>query len=217
MVDKRSYLRPEELQALTWRDVDESAGTIGVSKAINGRTGKPKPLPKTESAVRDVPIDATLLPLLKRMRKEAEDEDAPVLPLLRQVNDKHRAKLLREHLSLADVTRPRLFAETATLRQVDFRSWRDSGITWLALAGVPLQAMKRRAGHEEIETTLGYVKMAEDLQGRVGVPFAPLPSDLVQATIGPSSPRGPKNARNIERDTGLEPATFGLGSRRSTN
>jgi integrase len=96
-----TYARPEELQALTWRDVDESAGTIGVSKAIGGRTGKPKPLPKTESAVRDVPIDPALAPLLKRMRKEAGDDDAPVLPLLRKVNDKHRAKLLREHLRLA--------------------------------------------------------------------------------------------------------------------
>ena len=48
-----------------------------------------------------------------------------------------------------------------------------------ALAGVPLSAMKRRAGHKDLETTLGYVKMAEDLGGKLGVPFGPLPPSLV--------------------------------------
>jgi hypothetical protein len=70
------------LQAFTWRDVDLEAGTFSVSKAIDGRTGKPKPLPKTESAVRDVPIDPSLARLLQRMYDEADDDDAPVLPLL---------------------------------------------------------------------------------------------------------------------------------------
>jgi hypothetical protein len=62
---------------------------------------------------------------------------------------------------------------------VNFRSCRDTGITWLALAGVSLQAVRARAGHEDVETTLGYVKMAEDLTGKVGAPFPPLPSELV--------------------------------------
>jgi hypothetical protein len=42
----------------------------------------------------------------------------------------------------------------------------SSGITWLALAGVELARMQRRAGHEDISTTLGYVKPAEDLAGK---------------------------------------------------
>jgi integrase len=208
-----SYVRPEELQAFTWRDVDLDAGTLSVSKAIGGRSGKPKPLPKTQSAVRDVPIDPSLAPLLKRMRDETHDDDAPILPLLREVNDKFRAKLLREHLRRAGITRPRVFAETVTLRQVDFRSLRDTGITWLALAGLGVDKMKRRAGHEELETTLGYVKMAEDLTGKVGVPFAPLPAELLQPRIGPSDRRTLKSIGKLERDTGLEPATFGLGRR----
>jgi hypothetical protein len=140
-----------------------------------------------------------------------------VLSLLGEVNDKHRAKLLREHLEVAKVTRPRLFAKTATLRQVDFQSLRDTGITWLALASVGVDSMKRRAGHEELETTLGYVKMAEDLAGRVGVPFSPLPTELLRPTIGPSNRSTQQDIGKLERDTGLEPATFGLGSRRSTN
>jgi integrase len=184
-----TYVRPEELQALTWRDVDFAADTISVSKAIDARTGKAKPLPKTQGAVREVPIDPALMPLLKRMHDEAPQTDdgvacGPVLPVLAELNDKFRAKQLRAHLRLADVTRERLFAETPTLLPVNFRSCRDSGITWLALAGVPLQVMKGRAGHEEVETTLGYVKMAEDLGGRVGKPFPPLPAELLGQASG---------------------------------
>ncbi len=154
-----------------------------VPKAIDARTGKPKPLPKTQNAVRSGPIEHELLPLLHRMRKDAEDsgaaDDAPILPVLGELNDRYRAKQLREHLHAAGMTRPRLFTETATLLQVDFRSCRDTGITWLALAGVGVDKMQRRAGHEDLSTTLGYVKMAEDLAGKVGTPFPPLPRDLV--------------------------------------
>ena len=59
---------------------------------------------------------------------------------------------------------------------VGFRSLRDTGLTWLALAGVPSQHMQRRAGHDDMNTTMGYVKEAEDLTGgSLGEPFAPLP------------------------------------------
>ncbi len=140
------YVRPEELEALTWLDVDFTAGHVSVSKAIDARTGKPKPLPKTENAVRDVPIDPALLPLLKAMHEARENDGAPIVPALRTMNDKFRAKQLRDaHLPLADVTRARLTADTLTLRPVDFRSCRDTGITWLSLPGVPLHVMKTPA------------------------------------------------------------------------
>ena len=120
--------------------------------------------------MRRVPIEPALMPLLKRMHEQRDGAAAPVLPVLWTLGDKFRAKRLREYLRIARVTRPRLFAETATLRQVDFRSCRDTGTTWLALAGVPLQAMQSRARHEELDQTVHYVKMAEDLGGKVGVP-----------------------------------------------
>jgi hypothetical protein len=85
---------------------------------------------------------------------------------------------------LADVARPRLYANTATTVEVNFR---DSGITWLAVAGVDLARMPRRAGHDEIKTTLDYVKQAEDLTGKIGVPFGPLPADLLGEPSAPPS------------------------------
>jgi integrase len=200
-----TYVRPEELQALTWKDVDFEAGTIHVSKAISARDGKPKPLPKTRNAVRSVPIEPTLRPLLKRMYDGRSADGAAILPVLGELNDKFRAKQFREHLGKAKVIRPRLFEDTATLLQIDFRSCRDSGITWLALARVELARIQRRAGHEDISTTLGYVKMAEDLTGKVGTPFAPLPLDLTSPT-GPSSESRSENIGKVVPEEGIEGA-----------
>jgi integrase len=207
-----TYVRPEELQALTWRDVDFAAGTLQISKATDARTGKPKELPKTENAVRAVPLEPALVPLLERMRKGA-DEGAPILPVLGELNDKFRAKQFRDHLRLAGVTRARLFADTVTLLPIDFRSCRDTGITWLALAGLDVGKIQRRAGHEDLSTTLGYVKMAEDLGGKVGTPFAPLPGGLVQPTFGPSKSRPIKNTMKMVPEEGIEGAPIVVSTR----
>jgi hypothetical protein len=37
----------------------------------------------------------------------------------------------------------------------------------------------RRTGHDTIDTTMGYVKIAEDLSGNLGAPFAALPAELI--------------------------------------
>jgi integrase len=200
----------ERVKALTWSDVDFDAGTMQVSKATDARTGKPKPLPKTTNGVRAVPIDPALRPLLKRMRAGA-GVDAPVLPVLGELNDKFRAKQFRAHLKRADVTRRRLFTETATLLQVDFRSCRDTGITWLALAGVDVAKMQRRAGHEDLSTTLGYVKMAEDLSGKVGTPFPPLPDELLTTRLAQGLAQAGRQPLKLSKDLvpeeGIEPPT----------
>jgi hypothetical protein len=93
-------------------------------------------LPKTSGAVREVPIEPTLLPLLKAIHEARANDDAPVVRALRTMHDTFRAKQLREHVKRAGVTRARLEADTLTLRPINFRSCRDTGITWLALAGV---------------------------------------------------------------------------------
>jgi integrase len=123
---------------------------------------------------------------------------------LGQLNDKFRGKQLREHLKKAKGTRPRLTEDTATLLPVNFRSCRDTGITWLALAGVGINVIKSRAGHEDVDTTLGYLKMAEDLGGKVGQPFPPLLAELLGPIIGPSSA---KPRPKWVPEEGVEPPT----------
>jgi integrase len=172
-----TYARPNELRALRWSDVDLEHGGIHVTKAWDKRSSKVG-APKTANGVRDIPIERSLLPLLTRMRKGATASDL-VLPLLAKTSDYYATPILREHLKIAGVTRARLTEDTATVMPINFRSCRDSGITWLAIAGVELARMQRRAGHDSIETTLGYVKQAEDITGTIGEPFPPLPESLV--------------------------------------
>lgn len=181
-----TYLRPGELRVLTWADVDLEHGLIHVSRAWDSRDEKVK-APKTRNGVRPVPIHASLLPLLKRMRAQDVPVDAPVLPMLGEHDEERNdwlAKALRAHLQKAGITRPALFNDTATTVKANFRSWRDSGITWLALAGVDVVKIQRRAGHDNIQTTLGYVKQAEELAGQpLGEPLAPLPQSLLEAEL----------------------------------
>src|SRR5206468_7946582 len=74
-------------------------------RSIDARTGELKPMPNTRAAVRDVPIEATLLPLLYAMHERAgRDPNAPVVPALRELNDKFRAKLFRDDLNDASCT-----------------------------------------------------------------------------------------------------------------
>jgi integrase len=206
------YLRPGELRALTWADVDLDALVVHVTKAYN-EVLREVTEPKTANGVRDIPIEPTLEPLLTVLRARASQTDA-VAPLLTEYGEKFRAKMLREHLRVAGVTRPRLFESTATTVDINFRSCRDSGITWLALASVDLVRMQRRAGHDDIHTTLGYVKQAEDLTGRIGAPFAPLPPELLGEPL--SSPKcqptcqvtrlPPKTPRKWVPEEGIEGA-----------
>ncbi len=203
-----TYVRPEELEALTWGDIDLEANVVHVSKAIDSRSGEVKQ-PKTPTAVRAVPIEARLRPLLVGLKPAPFDRTLPLLPVLRKVNDKHRAKLLREHLAIAGVDRVRLLEDTPTLRPIDFRSCRDSGLTWLILARVELAAAQRRAGHTEIKQTLAYCKLAEDLSGRVGEPFPPLPPSLIPTghVTGHLGGNMAKTPRKRVPEEGVEPPT----------
>lgn len=179
------YLRPGELAVLTWADVNFVAGVVHITKAWDERAKEIKP-PKTAKGVRDVPIPSALIPLLKRMGDGKQPSDR-VVPILLSMSEDVRAPKIRAHLRAADCTRPRLFEDTATTMGVNFRTLRDSGITWLALARVDVMRMQSRAGHENITTTMGYVKLAEDIGGKLGKPFGPLPASLVNGASGQAS------------------------------
>lgn len=191
------YLRPGELRALVWSDVDFQAGVVHVTKAYDEDSQTVK-APKTRKGVRDVPIPAALVPLLKAMheRTPAPKGAVSVLPLMEQISERRRAGHMRKHFTLAKIDRSRLTEQSATTMQINFRSWRDTGITWLALDGVDLAKIQRRAGHERIETSAGYVKAAEDLTGSIGQPFPTLPAELVGDAEVPQPEESEPTARH---------------------
>lgn len=207
-----TYLRPGELRVLTWSDIESEM--IHVTKAWDYNEEAIKP-PKTANGIRHVPVEATLAPLLKRMREGKSPRDL-VVPLLSSFGEDHLAESFREHLLAAGLTRPELHTTTRTHVQSNFRSWRDSGLTWLAMTGLGVDKISRRAGHDTIQTTMGYVKQAEDLSGDLGTPFGVLPEKLLGGSEGgkpsfsgpPSGPPSLETPSFLEREKGFETALF---------
>jgi integrase len=120
-----------------------------------------------------------------------------------------------------------IYFDTPVSRRVDFHSFRRAYNTALAGAGVNVQTAMGLASHSDPKTHMRYVMAAESARP---VPAAALPMlDPGLAARLLQSPAVTRRHRNDvsnvvqlpvslrERDTGLEPATFGLGSRRSTN
>lgn len=194
------YLRPGELHELRFLDLDLTTGHVHIARAYEWE-GAEVGEPKTRNGIRTIPIPATLMPLLERMRVGASD-DALVVPAMQKAGKREAATILRKHLALAGVTHPRLLRDDDTFMPVGFRSFRDSGITWLALEGVDLAKIKLRAGHDDIETSMGYVKAAEDFStGGVGTPFGPLPPSLLgSVTASVTKTKRAENKGWVDRD-----------------
>lgn len=176
-----TFVRPSELRALRWRDVDLEHGRLHVTQAWSYLDGSIRP-PKTRGGVRDVPIHPRLAPLLRRMEKRwsAVGLDL-VVPVLATVPRETLAARTRRHLRDAGIHRDALHVTTLSMVRANFRSWRDSGITWLAMVGLDVAKIMRRAGHDDVATTMRYVKQAEDIDGELGEPFAELPDELTSA------------------------------------
>jgi len=176
-----TYLRPNELAALLWQDVDLKAGMIRVTKAWDFDAGEPKDHPKTAAGVRWVPIEPALLPVLEVLG-HGEAPGARVVAAMPPAED--WAATMRTHLRRAGVSRPELFERSATVRPVTLYSLRHTGITWRTIRGDDVRAIQRHAGHEKYATTEGYVHEAEDFRGKVGAVF-PLVIDVLTNRADP--------------------------------
>ena len=196
------YLRPGELAALEWRHVDLAHGFVSVAQAVDLKTGEVRH-PKTKGG-RKVPIPLALRPLLQVMgerhgwegrvireieiigrkegsRRPRKSEHKRVAADAAHGLPEQLAHPVRLHLTDAKVTRAELHEDTPTSKRITFYDLRATGITWLALDGVAPMTMMQRAGHSNIDTTMGYVRAAEVVGADVGEPFAALPKALAPA------------------------------------
>lgn len=203
------HLRPGELHELRVKDIDIEIGEVEIRRAYDERS-KEVTTPKTDEGIRHVTIPAALIPLLERISKERGRDDL-VAPVIGQTPEKSRAGLFRGFLHMAGVDRAELFEETETHLSIDFRSLRDSGITWRFLAGERAEVVQREAGHELFQTTLGYAKEVENRKGRFGEPFPALPANLIRPTRSIESvyqvTKPLKNRGIVVGEAGFEPAT----------
>lgn len=196
-------LRPNELRALTWGDVDLRAGIVHVTKAWDPEAREVKP-PKTRAGRREIPIRPELAALLAAMKGTHKSSELVCPIVWRKIAVRFRA-----HLRLAGVVRRRLFDSTATEEEIDFRSLRDSYATWSSLAGVDPLTLRRELGHEELETTDRYVKAAAShRQAAIGRPF---PAFDCGQSCGQPRRNTVKNGSDCRTRT-QEPAGFFDGS-----
>ncbi|HEX7665123.1 MAG TPA: site-specific integrase, partial [Polyangiaceae bacterium] len=202
-------LRPGELEALLWTDVDLEAMTISVSKAVDPAVKGKKKTPKSIAGQRIIPILPPLLPLLTALHKRAKkarNTRGPVVDFI-SISDDHAAERFRASLKAAGANRPRLTADNETEEPVDFRSLRDTHATWLALEGVSPQIIQRRMGHSSLSTTDRYVKAAETFAvDNVGRPFGELPSEVLETgpQLGHRLRRPPNFSGDLVARVGFE-------------
>ncbi len=161
------YVRGGELEALEWNSVDFARGYVLIHQSADAKTGAVKPT-KTKD-VRKVPIEPTLLPLLRKMHEEAAGEGRVVGAMPPRED---WAKRLRKYLGWAGVSRADLFADDETRRPMSFHDLRHSGITWRAVRGDDHLQVQRAAGHDDLRKTQRYINEAQTFEGEAfGAPF----------------------------------------------
>lgn len=203
------YPRAGELEALACEDVDLRHGTVLFHRATaeDGTTHETK-----GNRPRRIPVHPHALPLLAHLVARAGGHGRvwPVWPLW-----KDQAGELRGHLRRAGVTRAELHdGRTATTKPMTFHDLRATGITWEAVAGTDLAKIQQRAGHTTTNTTLIYVRLADEVRGvGFGEVFPPLPPDLIPIGSRIGSPGGEghaetpwKKAARAVQGEGFEPA-----------
>jgi hypothetical protein len=120
------------------------------------------------------------MPLLRAMHKDLGGVGRVFDPF---PLEKHLAPMIRRDLKRAGVTRAELFAHDETRKQMTFHDLRSTGITWMAVRGDEPLKIKQRAGHKQFSTAEGYIREAEAVREGFGVPFPPLPEELVSSGI----------------------------------
>ncbi len=182
-----NYLRPGELEALRWEDVDLEREAIQIRRAVR-RVDDTEKAPKAGRARLPFNLEPALVPLLVAMRAEV-GEDAATGRIFGDLGDERElARKLREDLLAAGVERHELHhASIDPPREwMTMHDLRTTGITWMACRGDPPLEIMARAGHANLEQTQEYIDAAALLRRGYGAPFPPLPPSLLGAPRGRS-------------------------------
>ena len=179
------YLRPGELEALAWEDIDLERGQVTVRRNIDRETGR-ETSPKAGHARLPHDMEPAILPLLRAMHRPGIS--GPVVARLgdeREVADQLRRDLLtagvaRHELHYSSDEPPREW-----LRMHDLRT---TGVTWMAVRGDEPLTIMARAGHADMQTTMGYVSRAALVRRGYGTVFPRLPADLAPKKAPKSIP-----------------------------
>lgn len=159
-------LRPGEVSALQWRDVDLDAGTLSVNKAI--KKDRSVGLPKSDAGLRTVPIPDDLLRFMQNNEGIAWNLVCPkqsggyhTKSSLRKLWERTVASMIRQQCPDNKKEGPKVLIKTETdpPRLYDLR---HTYCTNLEKAGVPINIACRLMGHSDISVTSKIYTHASD-------------------------------------------------------
>ncbi|AUX33194.1 uncharacterized protein SOCE836_053480 [Sorangium cellulosum] len=217
------YCRAGELEALHVDDVDLAHRTIHIHRAVDRDHGGAMKETKTNNP-RRIPIEPNIMPLLEALVAEARAAGRALLVEMPALCD--LAARLRKYLLWAGVERAELYKTTPTSKQITWHDLRATAATWLAIRGEAPQVVMARCGHENMETTMGYIRLAGMLHADPASVFPEilLPQSLPQDSKGWGSaggklsgslrsskrPQRDSNPRNMPPSAGFEPPSGGF-------
>lgn len=148
-------MRKQEVQALTWNDIDFDNRTITIDKAWNDQEKNIKST-KTENSNRTIPVNPELLRYLKLLRENGSDKVfANKFGSL--ATSSALSKLIRSILKKAKIEK----------KGFAFHSLRHVHVAYLLSKGVDIAAISKRLGHANVTITLNrYAYMMEELKAR---------------------------------------------------
>lgn len=166
-------LRAAELRALRWSDVNFDDGVIDVHHTLDreGEAGTTK-----SEQPRKVQIEPALRPLLETMHALARG-DGRVVELH---DDRHLARFLRALLRAAGLGGTEL-ERSATRAALTWHDLRGTWCTWRAIRGDEPIRIMAEAGHEDMSTTMKYIRLADVLRPGYGAVFPELPETLLES------------------------------------
>lgn len=173
------YLRPAELEALVWSDLDLERGQGQIRRSIDRESGDEK-APKAGHARAPHDLEPTILPLLRAMHRESGGRG----PVVGRIGDERElAEQLRRDLLTAGVTRVELHvaSDDPPREWMRMHDLRTTGVTWMAVRGDEPMVIMARAGHADLKTTLGYVSRAALVRRGYGSVFPELPACLLES------------------------------------
>lgn len=179
-----SGCRIGELQALKWSDIDFEEHTIRITKTYynpnnNKRSYKLTP-PKTDSSIRTISIDPTVIKLLQD-HETVQDE-------LKQIN--HEFYIDNNFVFTGNEGYPmvyrtianrmiRLMAMTGIKKHITPHSFRHTHTSLLIEANVHIKEIQERLGHADIATTMNiYAAMTKDMKKEASTRFSNLMKDF---------------------------------------
>lgn len=152
-----SGMRKGELRALTWDDINFSKNTISINKtAAIDETGKNViQLPKTNNSMRIISMDQQTMAILREWRIKQRKE---LLKLgYNAMNGQQIVFNGKNNKPLSHVTLNDKFKDIQVkngLKAITIHGLRHTHCSLLLAAGVPVNDVKDRLGHANIQTTL---------------------------------------------------------------